>query len=144
MAENWAAEQLSIYNDFVADGFDIFIRVAGDPGAFSTITLAYDDAADDTDTPTYGLKKNYDTYKIDGTIIRAGDVMVIVPAYGLSGINPSNRVVLPRATWDTSFGDLWDTSFDDSWEGQLEIVRVKTIEPGNVPLLYELQVRVLV
>lgn len=121
MAENWTAEQIGIYNDFAADGFTVTVRVEGSAGTWNPETLSYDNAADDTDYATYGIKTRYYTQHIDGTIIQMNDIKLLIPAYGLPALTINHKVLI----------------------GSIEqnVISVSSIEPGNVPLLYELQVR---
>ena len=121
MAEDWTAEQLSIYNDFVEDGFALTVRTPGTPGTFDPETLDYSGGTVDADVITYGIKKNYDIKQIDGTIIQSGDTRLLIPAYGLAAVTTDNQIVIDSAA--------------------LEVVSVKTVDPGNVALISELQVR---
>ncbi len=119
--EDWAKEALDVYNDFVNDGFSITVRVPGSPGVFNASTLKYVGATEDTDHETYGIKKNYDIRQIDGKIIQSGDTMLYFPAYGLPTITSDNQILINSIA--------------------LEVVSLKTVDPGNVPLIYLAQVR---
>jgi len=143
MAEDWAAEALSVYNDFVKEGFSLMVRTPGDAGVFNPVTLEYDGAVAATDVGTYGLKKNYRIDQIDGTIIQLGDIILVLPAYGMSRVTTENKIVLYRNTWDEIYGDSWEESFGAAWDGEASIAGVRVIDPGNVPLIYECQVRVI-
>jgi len=121
MAENWGAEQLSIYNDFVEDGFQVTVRVPGVPGTFNPDTLVYDGATAASDIDTFGLKKQYDIKQIDGTIIQSGDTRLLFPAYGLGSVTTDNVIVIGTT--------------------EVSVVSVKIVDPGNVALIYEVQIR---
>ena len=121
MAEDWPQEALDAYNDFKDDGFAIVVRVPGDPGVFNPSTLEYDGATDETDYNTYGIKKEYDIKQIDGTIVQSGDTQLFFPAHGLPDITSDNQVLIDSVV--------------------LEVVSMKTIDPGNYPLLYRAQIR---
>ena len=121
MAENWPQEALEVYNDFKEDGFEITIRVLGDRGEFDAGSLSYVGATAATDYTTYGVKKNYDIRQVDGKIVQSGDTMLYFPAYGLPAITSDNQILINSTA--------------------LEVVSLKTIDPGNYPLIYLAQVR---
>jgi hypothetical protein len=121
MAEDWAAEQLDIYNDFVSEGFSLTVRVEGSPGTWNPDTLVYDGATADTDYSTYGLKKNYNIRQIDGTIIQVNDTKLLIPAYELPALTTAHKILINSI--------------------EQNVINVSSVEPGNVALLYILQVR---
>lgn len=122
MATDWDAEQLSAYADIEADGFSLTLRRPGSAGSFDPDTMAFIGATDPTDYQTYALRKDYKSSEVDGTIIQRGDSMLIVPAYGLPDvINTSDQIIIGSAT--------------------SEVVFVNALSPGNVPILFNIQVR---
>jgi hypothetical protein len=122
MAEDWTAENLSFYNDMFADGFVVTVRTPGSPGVFNSDTLVYVGATDPVDQTTYGIRANYRTGVIDGTIIQQSDSKLIIPAYGLtSEITTDSQLLIDSVVQN--------------------IISVKKFNPGNVTIGYEIQVR---
>jgi hypothetical protein len=121
MAEDWTAEQVDIYNEFVSEGFSITVRVEGSPGVWNPETLKYTGATEATDYETYGLKKRYGINQIDGTIVQVNDTRLLIPAYGLPALTTSHKILIGSV--------------------EQNVINVLSVEPGNVALFYELQVR---
>lgn len=121
MATDWDAEQKMVYDDFKADGFEITVRTPGNPGDFNAETLEYDDATDPTDVITYGLKRSYKTSQIDGKIVQKNDTRLLFPAYGLPDIDTTHEILIDSQVQN--------------------VVDLKVIDPGNVRLYYEAQIR---
>lgn len=119
---DWAAERLSVYEDIKAEGFLITVRLPGSPGEFDPDTMAWVDTTDDVDYQTYSIRKEYSIKEVDGTIIQQGDSMLVVPAYGL----PEDL--------DTTYQVLIGSDVQN-------VVNIGNVSPGNVPLLFNLQVR---
>jgi len=122
MATNWDVEKQDFYNDIKEDGFSVTVRVPGAPGSFNPETMEYDGAVSPVDTTTYGIIGSYRSYEIDGTLIQKGDYRLYVPAQGLpSEITPDHEIKIGSDVQD--------------------VVSIKKINPGNVIVGYELQVR---
>ncbi len=79
-------------------------------------------AASRTDHATHGLFTAYERRIVDGTLIRADDQKVLIPAQGLA-IAPTTK----------------DRLEDDGSEWR--ILSVKPLRPGDSVILYELHVR---
>ena len=121
MSTDWAAEQKGAYEDIKEEGFEITIRVPGVPGAFDEDTMEYADGTDAVDVKTYGLKKNYTINQIDGTIIQQKDTRLIFPSYGLAAFTTNKQILIDSVVQN--------------------VVSVVKLDPGNVALIYEVQIR---
>lgn len=121
MATDWTAEQKAVYEDLKEEGFSITVRVPGSPGTFNEETLAYTGSTANTDYTTYGIKKKYSLNQVDGKIIQRKDTRLIFPAYGLPDITPDHQILIDSVVQN--------------------VVNIDPVEPGNVALLYEAQVR---
>lgn len=130
MATDYDSERLDAYNDFKDEGFIITIRQKGSSGTWNPDTEVFDGSTPDVDYTTYALKKKYNTYEIDGTVIKINDMKLFFPAYGSdsSGI----LGVLPEITADNSIliGNA-----------ELEVINLFPIDPANEIILYEAQIR---
>lgn len=69
-----------------------------------------------------GIIDSYDVFMTDGTSVLSDDQRIYIPAAGISQ---------PPASGDKI----------TSWAGSWNIISVKTIGPGGVPLIYDIQVR---
>lgn len=118
---DWAAEQKSIYEDFKSEGFALVVRIPGDSGEFVPEFDEYTSETDPQDISTYALKTEYESSQIDGTIVQVNDSLLKVPAYGLPELTPAHEILV---------GGKAQT-----------VVHIKAVSPGNVPLLYNVQVR---
>lgn len=120
---DWAAEQKSIYEDFKAEGFEVTVRTPGDNSDLEYIPELdeYVGEAQPQDSPTYALRAEYTARQIDGKLIQVNDHMLQIPAYGLPELNMSHEILV------------------DS-EAQT-VIRIDAVSPGNVPLIYKVQVR---
>lgn len=122
MSTDWANEQMCVYDDVKDEGFALIIRQPGSPGEFNPDTMAWEGATDPVDVSTYAIRTEYKKNEIDGTVVQQGDCLLLVPAYGLqSGL-------------DTTYQVLIDSEVQN-------VVHIGTISPGNVPLLFKIQVR---
>lgn len=119
---DWAAEQLLAYEDIKADGFAVTVRNPGSPGVFDPDLMEWDDADTPNDVSTYAIRTEYKTREVDGTIIQKNDHLLVIPAYGLP------------ADLDTTYQVLIGSDVQN-------VVDITTLSPGNVPLLFNLQVR---
>ena len=118
---DWTGEQRLVYDDIKAEGFEITVRKPGSIGTFDPDFMEWDSTGTPTDVLTYAIRKEYALKEIDGTIIQRGDSILVVPAYGLSEIDVNCKVLI---------------GFDEQ-----NIVSIDQLSPGNVPLLFNLQVR---
>jgi len=121
MATDWSAEQKSIYEDFESEGFEIIIRKPGVPEDFDEATMEYATGTDSVDVTTHALKKNYNISQIDGTVIKQTDIRLLFPAYGLGTIDTNNQILIGGVVQN--------------------VVNIQPVDPGNIPLLYEAQLR---
>jgi len=126
---DWATEALSAYENLKEDGFEIQVRVEGSEGVFDPTTMAYTGSTPDTDFTTYAIKKAYSIRDINGTTIQTGDTRLIFAAYG------TDAAGTPLALSLTSDNKILIGSVEQN------VVSISPIDPGNVPLLYEAQVR---
>lgn len=127
---DWAAESMGIYEDLKAEGFELTVRVPGSEGEWNPESMAWGDGDSDTDYTTYGLKKSYSIKDIDGTVIQQGDTRLIFSAYGLD--SSGDLVDLPDLS--TSNKILIDSE-------EQNIIDLSPVEPGNVVIMYEAQIR---
>ncbi len=122
MATNWPAEALGAYNDIAEEGFAIVVRTEGVPGTFNPTTLKYEDAAEDTDYATYGIKKRFSVARLpSGTIVQANDYLLVFSAYGLPDLTTNSKIVVGGV--------------------ELNVVTLGIVDPGNVRVLYEALIR---
>ena len=121
MSTDWAAEQKGVYEDIKEEGFEITIRVPGVPGAFDEDLMTYADGTDPVDVTTYGLKKKYSINQIDGTIVQQKDTRLIFPSYGLAAFTTNKQILIDSVVQN--------------------VVSVVKLDPGNVALIYEVQIR---
>jgi len=126
---DWATEALSAYENLKEDGFEIQVRVEGSEGVFDPTTMAYTGSTPDTDFTTYAIKKAYSIRDINGTTIQTGDTRLIFAAYGADAAGS------PLALSLTSANKILIGGVEQN------VVSISPIDPGNVPLLYEAQVR---
>lgn len=119
---DWSAEQLSAYEDIKAEGFEITVRLPGSSGEFDPDFMEWSGATDSSDVSTYAIRKEYTLKEVDGTIIQRGDSMLVVPAYGL----PEDL--------DTTYQVLIG-------EDAQNVVHIGAVSPGNVPIIFNIQVR---
>lgn len=119
---DWAAEQLSVYEGIKTDGFGVTVRKPGSPGEFDPDLMEWVGATDPVDVSTYAIRKEYSIKEIDGTIIQQGDSMLVIPAYSLP------------ADLDTTYQVLIGVDVQN-------VIHISPVSPGNVPLLFNLQVR---
>jgi|GEM_PF-2801149 len=119
---DWAAEQLSIYNDIKSEGFAVTVSLPGSPGEFDPDTMEWVGKTDPVNVETYAIRKEYDIREVDGTIIQIGDCLLVTPAYGL----PTDL--------DTTYQVLIGSDTQ-------EVINIYPLSPGNVPLLFNIQVR---
>lgn len=127
---DWISEATGIYNDFKIDGFEITVRIEGSEGVWNPVTMKYDGAVADVDYTTYGIKADYNIRDIDGTVIQQNDVLLIFSSYGTDVTG--SFVTLPILNSDNVI--LIDSDVQ-------EVVSLKKIDPGNVVLMYEVQLR---
>ena len=83
--------------------------------------LQYWSDGDDVNALTYALKKKYTESMIDGTRITKKDSKLLFPAYGLTEVSAKQKIVIDGV--------------------EQNVIDVQAIEPGNVPLIYEAQIR---
>ena len=121
MATDWTAEQKGVYEDFKSEGFEVVIQTPATATEFDEGIMDYWSEGDDVNVTTYALKKSYYSNQIDGTVIRQNDTMLVFPAYGLSAIDTTKKILV------------------DSVE--LNVVNISKVDPGNVALLYTAQIR---
>ena len=121
MATDWTAEQLSVYQDLEAEGFEITVRTPGSPGDYDENTRGYWGSTADTDSTTYALKKKYNVSQIDGDVVQQNDSKLLFPAYGLNDVDTNKKILIDGV--------------------EQNVVNIGVVDPGNVPLLYEVQVR---
>jgi len=119
---DWAAERRSVYEDIKADGFSVTARKPGSPGEFDPDLMEWVGATDPVDVSTYAIRKKYSIKEIDGTIIQQGDSMLVIPAYELP------------ADFDTTYQILIGADVQN-------VIHIDPESPGNIPLLFNLQVR---
>lgn len=119
MGTDWTSEQKSIYEDIKSEGFEVTVK---SPGAVSEYVenSRYGIESESSEIDTYALKEMYKSREIDGSAVRQGDSKLVIPAYGLS-IGPTDVIII-----------------DDV---EIKIVNIETVEPGNVPLIHEVQIR---
>lgn len=127
---DWAAESMGIYEDLKVEGFELTVRVPGSEGEWDPNFLDWLGGEPAVDYTTYGLKKSYSIKDIDGTIIQQGDTRLIFSAYGLD--SSGDIVDLPDLS--TSNKILID-------DEEQNIVDLSPVEPGNVVIMYEAQIR---
>ena len=130
MATDWTAERLGVYQDIADEGFDVTVRVPGSEGTWSDTTMSYSSPTDDTDYTTYGIRQEYTSKEIDGTVVQQGDSKLIIPALGLN--SSGTLVVLPTLT---ASHKILISSVEQN------VVNVSRLAPGNVTLINTLQVR---
>jgi len=121
MATDWTAEQVGLYEDFREEGFPMTVRVPGSPGEYVAEIAGYVGGTDAVDYSTYGIKANYDISQIDGDNIKQNDIKLLFPAYGLPAVTTDNQILIGGVIQN--------------------VVNIKVVDPGNVTLLYEAQVR---
>lgn len=122
MATDWSAEQLSAYNDIKEDGFSLVIRKPGSPGEFDPDTMVWVDPTAPVDISTFAIRKEFTIGQVDGSIIQQGDSLLILSAYGV----PSD--------FDTTYQLLIESNTQN-------VVHISPLSPGNVPVLFNIQVR---
>lgn len=121
MTTNWTAEQKSVYQDFKSEGFAMSVRTPGSAGTYSETTMSYSGGTAAVDVATYGIKSRYEKQEIDGTIIQRNDTRLLFPAYGLADVTPSKQILIGGVSQN--------------------VLNINAVSPGNVPLLYEAQIR---
>lgn len=121
MAIDWTAEQKAVYEDFKEEGFEITVRLPGAKAEFVEELMKYWSEGENTDVTTYALKKDYKKSMIDGTRITAKDKRLLFPAYGLPEITPKYQILIDGT--------------------KLNVIDLFVVDPGNVPLIYEAQIR---
>jgi len=121
MATDWTAEQKAAYEDFKAEGFQITVRLPAEKSDFVEEHMEYWSDGSDTDYTTYAIKKKYSKAMIDGTRITSKDQRLLFPAYGLPALTSKYQILI------------------DSEE--LNVINLDVVDPGNVALIYEAQIR---
>lgn len=119
---DWAAKQITVYEGIKSKGFAVTISKPGSQGDFDPDTLEWSNPTEPVNVETYAIRKEYDIKEIDGTIVEIGDCILVTPAYGLP------------ATLDTTYQILIGSDAQN-------VVNIFPVSPGNVPLLYNIQVR---
>jgi len=119
--EDWEAEAKKVHEEFEEEGFPIVIRVKGSPGVFNPDTLQYDGATADSDYDTFGLKKAYNMHMIDNTIVQQNDTRLLFPALSLPEIGTKAKILVSGE--------------------EVNVIKIKKIDPGDVAILYEAQIR---
>lgn len=129
---DWTAEQLSIYEDIKAEGFEVSLLKpdipTGSPGGFDPNIMDWVGVrtpVQHVDYQTYAIRKEYSLKEVDGTIIQRNDSMLVIPAYGL----PDDLI---------NVGTIYKVLI-----GSVEqsVIHIGPVSPGDVPLLYNIQVR---
>jgi hypothetical protein len=92
--------------------------------------MEYTGATDDTDYTTYAIKKRFQIKDINGTVVQQNDVLLIFPAYGAD--STGTLATLPCLTSDNQI--LIDSVVQN-------VVNLKAVDPGNVPLMYKALIR---
>lgn len=132
MATDWLAEQLSIYNDFEEEGFQITVRGIDTAGVFNPATLAYDNAEQGAVYTTYGIKKECNLLEIKNTVVDQHNIKLLFPAYCLDAdgnntilplITPANKIVIAGV--------------------EQNVVGVQVVAPSNVFFLFKALIRTL-
>lgn len=128
---DWTTEQLSSYEDIKAEGFGVTVRKPGLPGStgeFDPDTMDWvgvSTPVPPVDYPTYAIRKEYSLKEVDGTIIQRDDSVLVVPAYSLP-----EDFINEGTTYQVLIGGI-----------EQSVVHIGLVAPGNVPLLYNIQVR---
>ncbi len=127
---DWAAEGKGVYEDLKAEGFEITVRVEGPEGEWDDDLKSYFDAGADADYTTYGTKKAYSVRDINGTTVQQDDTRLIFPAYGLDETGTLGPLPALATTNKILIGGV-----------EQNVVDLNPVDPGNVPIMYEAQVR---
>ena len=128
---DWTVEQRSVYEDIKAEGFEVTVRKPGLPGStgeFDPDTMdcvSVSTPVPPVDYQTYAIRKEYSLKEIDGTIIQRNDSMLVVPAYGLP-----DDIIDEGTTYQVLIESV-----------EQSVIHIGPVSPGNVPLLYNIQVR---
>lgn len=130
MTTDWAAERLSAYSAFKAEGFSITVRVPGSDGTWNPTTMAYTGGTEDADYTTYALKKKYSIRDIDGTTVQQNDTQLLFPAYGANAAGTLGN--LPTLSTENK---ILISSVEQN------VINLVPLDPGNVPIIYTAQVR---
>lgn len=121
MALNWQNLQQTVYNVLKNQGFAITVRVDGSEGTWDPVGMKYTDSTGDVDYSTFGIKSSYKISEIDGTIVQQGDTMLLFPAHGLPTITTTNKILINGIVQN--------------------VINISPVDPGNITLIYEAQVR---
>jgi len=121
VALNWQNLQQTVYNVLKNQGFAVTVRVDGSEGTWDPAGMKYTDSTEDADYSTFGIKSAYKISEIDGTVIQQNDTRLLFPAYGLPAITTTNKILISGAVQN--------------------VVNISPIDPGNITLIYEAQVR---
>jgi len=87
------------------------------PGTYNTATGETDNT--ETETEVSGVKIDFNKNEIDGTIVKANDIKIYLPAD--TTISKTDKIKLSGNTYN--------------------IIDIKEVKPGDTILYYELQVR---
>ena len=121
MALNWNNLQSTVDKVMKSQGLPVVIRVDGSDGTWDPDSMSYTGGDPDVDHSTFGIKENYSSREIDGTIIQQNDAKLIIPAKGLPVITTATKILISGT--------------------EQNIINVSIVDPGNVALLYEIQLR---
>ena len=121
MALNWNNLQSTVDKVMKSQGFSVVIRVEGSEGTWDPESMSYTSGDPDVDYSTFGIKENYSSREIDGTIIQQNDTKLMIPAKGLPTITTATKILISGT--------------------EQNIINVSIVDPGNVALLYEIQLR---
>lgn len=121
MALNWQNLQQTVYNVLKNQGFAVTVRVDGSEGTWDPVGMEYIDATDDVDHSTFGIKSAYKISEIDGTVIQQNDTRLLFPAYGLPTVTTTNKILISGVVQN--------------------VINISPVDPGNIILMYEAQVR---
>ena len=121
MAINWTSLQATIYKIYKKNGFLTTIRTPGAPGEYDDTIEDYWGATADSDETTYALKDEYKISQIDGDLVRQNDSKLVFPAYGISHVSTTQKILIEGV--------------------EQNVISINVVDPGNVPLIYEAQIR---
>ena len=103
------------------------IEDKGRPITLRLVEAAFDPASGEsapvtTDSEAFGLFSEFEERQIDGSVVRAGDKLLLIAAEGLNAVPTPDYKVVDGA-------DVWN------------VAHVSAVQPGPTAVLYKLRIR---
>lgn len=122
---DYSSDIASAYNDIKEAGGEVTISHPASDGVYNPVTETRTGGTAASTDETYAVSKGYKEKHIDGTIVRQGDKMFLIPALLPTGdalaVDQADKVIQGGTSWN--------------------IVNIEEVGPDGTAILYKVQAR---